>query len=91
MSRAAERFRRFRGRAPEGADEIEIPNGIRDLVYLGRAVAVEYESDKENDPRTDGEAALYRHEFSEDVHLVTDRDGECLLILGDVAVDDWIE
>lgn len=53
-----------------------------DLVILGRAVAIEYESDKLNGGG-DGKKAIYRHKFSPNTLLCCDEKGKRqLYILG---------
>jgi hypothetical protein len=47
----------------------------------GRAVAIEYESDKLNGGG-DGTKATYRHEFAPGDMLATDQDGRTLYVIG---------
>ena len=54
------------------------------MVFLGRAGAIEYESDKINGTPEGGEGdrAVYRHEFARGDILCTDKTGTQLYILG---------
>lgn len=77
----AERIRAaFQGEAPDSAREVRKPAPLV-LVMLGRAVAIEYESDKLNGGG-DGTKATYRHEFAAGDVLATDQDGRTLYVIG---------
>lgn len=77
----AERIRAaFQGEAPDSAREVRKPAPLV-LVMLGRAVAIEYESDKLNGGG-DGTKATYRHEFAPGDVLATDQDGRTLYVIG---------
>jgi hypothetical protein len=58
---AADRYREFHGKNPrrQTGQRFHIP---KQLVLLGKAVAIEYETDKLNGGG-DGRRAVYRHEF----------------------------
>lgn len=73
-------FRDFHGRAPDAMTSIRmnIPEG---LIFLGRAVAIEYESDKRHGGG-DGTKAVYRHECGKGNILCTDEGRRQLYILG---------
>lgn len=74
------KYKQFHGFAP--TELTSIPwHDPQELVYLGRALAIEYESDKVNGGG-DGEPCAYRHEFHKDNILCTDSTGKQLYILG---------
>lgn len=77
----AERIRAaFQGEPVDSAREVPKPQPLV-LVALGRAVAIEYESDKRNGGG-DGKKATYRHKFAAGDILATDQDGRTLYIIG---------
>lgn len=77
----AERIRAaFQGEGVDSAKPVRKPAPLV-LVALGRAVAIEYESDKLNGGG-DGTKATYRHEFAPGDVLATDQDGRTLYVLG---------
>lgn len=77
----AERLRAaFQGEEVDSATPVRKPNPLV-LVNLGRAVAIEYESDKLNGGG-DGKKATYRHKFAPGDVLATDQDGKTLYIIG---------
>lgn len=77
----AERIRAaFQGEAVDSAREVRKPAPLV-LVALGRAVSIEYESDKLNGGG-DGTKATYRHEFAPGDMLATDQDGRTLYVIG---------
>lgn len=62
--------------------DFRLPPGKR-LIILGRAVAVEYETDKRNGGG-DGRTAVYRHTFETPAYICCDSTGtRQLYILGD--------
>lgn len=70
----------FQGEPVDKAVRVKKPSP-RALVSLGRAIAIEYESDKFNGGG-DGEKAIYRHEFHKSDILATDQDAKTLYIIG---------
>lgn len=77
----AERIRAaFQGEPVDEAREVRKPAPLV-LVALGRAVAIEYESNKKNGGG-DGKRATYRHEFHPGDILATDQDGRTLYVIG---------
>lgn len=77
----AERIRAaFQGEGVDSAKPVRKPAPLV-LVALGRAVAIEYESDKLNGGG-DGTKATYRHEFAPGDVLATDQDGRTLYVIG---------
>jgi hypothetical protein len=88
----AQRFAQFHRRAPDRVTQIDLPP-IRALVYLGKAVAIEYESDKRafrRDYRIP-KSRRYRHVFSRPVTLYTEKSGRVLIVLGGkLKVTDWL-
>lgn len=77
----AERIRAaFQGEPVDSARKVPKPKPLV-LVALGRAVAIEYESDKRNGGG-DGKKAIYRHKFAPDDIVATDQDGRTLYIIG---------
>lgn len=85
---AADRYAEFHGREPraESGVNFHVP---RKLIYLGRAVAIEYECDKRNGGG-DGKKAVYRHEFETPVKVCMDETGRRqLYVIGSrLVVDD---
>lgn len=85
---AKELFELFTGREAEETVRLEVP-GVeqlpRNVSYLGRAVAVEYEIAKDHD---DGERAIYRHAFGDpsEAVLLGVPGGRVLLIVGSFDV-----
>lgn len=78
----------FHGRRPKRVSNVNF-NVPRQLIYLGRAVAIEYECNKLNGGG-DGKTAVYRHEFETPSILCMDeRAKKQLYILGEkITVDD---
>ena len=70
----------FQGEKVDHAARVPKP-APRVLVALGRAVAIEYESDKLNGGG-DGQKAIYRHEFHPLNVLATDQDAKTLYVIG---------
>lgn len=78
---AIEKYRQFHGKEPRRvtAKRFHVPE---ELVYLGRAVAIEYECSK-NNGGGDGTKAVYRHRF--ETHAILCMDSKAkgqLYILG---------
>lgn len=74
-------FHRFHGR-PAGRPQVGGFYDPKSLIYLGRAVAIVYESDKFHGGG-DGKTADYMHEFETPAALFMDeRAGKQLYILG---------
>lgn len=73
-------YEKFHGRMVDTDVEVGFHDPKR-LVYLGQAVAIEYQCDKENGGG-DGQEAIYRHEFPSENVLATDETGRQLYILG---------
>lgn len=81
MKKAARLFRRFNGRAPTKQEigGFYVPES---LIFLGRAVAIVYESDKVNGGGV-GKLDRFIHEFESPCALFMDeRAGKQLYILG---------
>jgi hypothetical protein len=53
----------------------------KQLVFLGKAIEIVYESDKFNGGG-DGKPCYYKHKFHKDDILCTDQDGKQLYVLG---------
>jgi len=68
-----QRYEQFHGHAPRRRDswDFHVPRG---LVKLGKAIAVEYETDKLNGGG-DGTVAVYRHEFETPCYVCMDERG----------------
>lgn len=83
---ARSRYEAFHGRKVRQEKQVRFNflESQDELVYLGRAVAIEYESDKINGTPAGGEGqkAVYRHEFGRGDILCTDKTGTQLFILG---------
>lgn len=87
-TKAIQAFKRFHGRNPDKESAVDF-TPPKSLVYLGRAVAVEYESTKKlygnHRPR------LYRHKFSGGVRLLAHPNGKWVLVHGGkFRVSDWL-
>lgn len=85
-STARSRYEAFHGRGVREMKQVRfhrLEEGDQ-LVFLGRAVAIEYQSDKINGTPEGGEGdlAVYRHEFAKGDILCTDKTGTQLYILG---------
>lgn len=96
-SAALKRFQGFHGRAPSKIRSVELPlpNDLRklELVYLGRAIAIEYESDKvmHKADRRLPKSRTYRHEFGAGVEVYCDASGRVGIIRGGkFRVTDWM-
>ena len=83
VQKATKVYRGFHGRTVRKKREIPFIQP-KTLVYLGRAIAIEYECDKINGTPAGGEGdlAVYRHECHEDNILCTDESGRQLYLLG---------
>jgi hypothetical protein len=89
---AAKRFKRFQGRAPNRVTAIELPYP-KALVYLGRAIAIEYESDKvlKAGDRRQPRQRVYRHELGPGVKIYADPKGRTVFMRGGrFRVTDWM-
>lgn len=87
--KALARYKKFHGRSPEKNTKINFPYP-KQLVLLGKGVAIEYESDKVfgNRPR---KKRLFRHKFGRKVKIYTDPQGKALYIVGGkFRVTDWL-
>jgi hypothetical protein len=73
------KYRSFHGRNPRKVHQVHFHIPKR-LVYLGRAVAIEYECDKLNGGG-DGKSAVYRHEFDRGAILCADEQGRGQLFI----------
>jgi hypothetical protein len=73
MSRLEHGYRRFHGHGPRSRRlwDFHAPKG---LVILGKAVAIEYETDKLNGGG-DGKVAVYRHRFDTPCYVCMDETG----------------
>jgi len=80
MRKALKMYEDFQGEESTEVIDVKFKKPSQ-LVYLGRAVAIEYASDKLNGGG-DGTMATYRHKFHKDDILCTDQDGKQLYILG---------
>ena len=80
MSKAARKYEEFQGFGPDHVSDVEVPV-LESLVFLGKAVAVEYECEKKNGGG-DGSNAIYRHEFHQDDILCCDPSGKMLVVIG---------
>jgi len=69
-------FESFQGRAAQGEKKIEL-NDMTRLTYLGKIIAVEYETYK---PHLDNKKEVYRHDFDHAADLLTN--GKELIIHG---------
>ncbi len=86
------RYRKFHGRAPSKMRFVDLPRP-KEIIYLGRGVAIEYESDKvlEAGDRRLPKKRNYRHEFGAGVQIYTDPKGQALFIKGGrFRVTDWM-
>lgn len=85
-SSARSRYEAFHGRRVREEKQVRFNfiESTDQLVFLGKAVAIEYESDKINGTPVGGEGdrAVYRHEFARGDILCTDKTGTQLYILG---------
>jgi hypothetical protein len=75
-ARALRFFQDFQGRPVTGSKTIEL-NDMKELVYLGEAVAIEYATFK---PHLDNDPETYRHEFEKPCELFSN--GKELIIYG---------
>ncbi len=80
MKKAIKMFEDFYGKEYNEICNVPFRNPNQ-LVYLGRAVEIIYESDKSNGGG-DGLPCLYKHKFHKDDILCTDQGGKQLYILG---------
>lgn len=80
MKSAQVQYAEFHGRSPRGSTTVKLHRATH-LVRLGRAVAIEYQTDKLHGGG-DGKTAVYRHEFSAGDALYVDQTGKQLHILG---------
>jgi len=81
MIRAKKRYNDFHGRSVDRVKNVDFENP-KQLVYLGRAVELTYESDKLNGGG-DGEITHFVHEFENEVIVATDEKGKQLYLIGD--------
>ncbi len=79
MPTPLDRYRQFhgRGRPKVSATDFHYP---KTLIYLGRVVAIAYDSDKKNGGG-DGKPCIYEHEFETPVGLFMDERGKKQLYL----------
>jgi hypothetical protein len=80
MSKTKNVYEEFHGHTPRKVTSINFHNPQK-LVYLGKAVSIVYECDKENGGG-DGQLWEYEHKFSKTTHLYTDETAKQLFILG---------
>lgn len=82
------KFEQFHGRPPEGSFELNFHPPAK-LIFLGKAVAIEYECDKLNGGG-DGKKAVYRHKFTTPAIVCMDERGKKqLYIIGpEIVVDE---
>ena len=76
-------YETFHGKKAKTRKTVTIPD-IKELVYLGRAVAVEYECTKKNGVKSSrsGKRNVFRHEMPKGNILSTDSTGRILIIRG---------
>ena len=88
MSRLIDKYEEFHGKTPRRTSRLNfhVPKG---LIFLGKAIAIEYECDKYNGGG-DGKKAIYRHEFETPSIVCMDEKGrrQLYIIGGRIAVDD---
>lgn len=91
MRTAVSRFEKFHGRRPDRLARIPFEQP-KQLVYLGRGVAIEYESDKPDPRRKRSEkTSVYRHKLGAGVKIYCDPRGKMVLVLGGrFRVTDWM-
>lgn len=80
MKKAIKKYEEFHGKPYNDIVRVDFKNP-QQLVYLGKAIEIIYESDKANGGG-DGEPCWYRHKFHKDDILCTDQGGKQLYILG---------
>lgn len=85
---AIDRYRQFHGKEPKSAKTIRVYPS-KNLIVLGKAVAIEYRCSKLNGGG-DGRSATYRHVFETPVELCMDESGrQFLYLIGkNIVVDD---
>jgi hypothetical protein len=71
---SVKKYKAFHGHEPRFEEEIEftVP---KDLIILGKAVAIEYKTDKLNGGG-DGKMAVYRHKFDTPSYVCMDQTGK---------------
>lgn len=91
LAKAYARYKGFQGRAPKKVTRINIPK-IGPIVYLGKGLAIEYQSDKKmhrSDIRPTSRG--YRHTFEKGVKIYTEPTGKALIVIGGrFKVTDWL-
>ena len=70
---AVKKYQTFHGKPPRRVKRLDF-HVPKQLIVLGKAVAVEYECDKLNGGG-DGKKAVYRHEFEKPAFLCMDESG----------------
>lgn len=79
MRNAVNRYRQFHGRTPRFRQNIKF-HQPKKLIRLGRAVRIEYESDKLHGGG-DGQTCIYYHDHTTPVYLYMDETGRKQLYL----------
>lgn len=82
-SKGAKLYETFHGKTPKTTKTVNLPP-IREMVVLGRAVAIEYECEKLNGvkPSRAGKRNIFRHEMPKGNILSTNESGSILIVRG---------